>query len=264
MNKPAGSGHSQSPAAIPDRAVDGPAVRSQTITASSGQQAAWQQPMPRRAPLILLLLFLGFWLAMAIEPVNRQDWLLENLLTIALITVLIVTFGRARLSDAAYGCIFVFLLLHTIGSHYTYSLVPYDEWMRRLTGRTLNSLFGFERNHYDRLVHFLYGVLMLLPSAEVLNRIGSPRGAGRWLLPIVFLMSQSATYELIEWAAASIVAPDLGSAYLGTQGDEWDGQKDMALATGGAVLGVLLWRRRLLSEGYTDAPSSVRTSTASA
>jgi putative membrane protein len=170
--------------------------------------------------------------------------------------VLAVTFRRARLSNAAYGCIFVLLLLHTLGSHYTYSLVPYDAWVRRLTGHTLSAMLGFERNHYDRIVHFLYGVLMLLPSSEVLNRIGSPRAAGRWLLPIVFLMSQSATYELIEWAAASIVAPDLGTAYLGTQGDEWDGQKDMALATSGAVLGVLLWRRRLLSGNDVTRPAA--------
>jgi putative membrane protein len=222
-------------------------MHSQAITQSGAQQASRRQRMHRFAAQTLFVLFLIFWLAMAIEPVNRQDWLLENLLTIALVTVLAVTFRRARLSNAAYGCIFVFLLLHTLGSHYTYSLVPYDEWVRRLTGRTLSEVLGLERNHYDRLVHFLYGVLMLLPSAEVLNRIGSPRGAGRWLLPIVFLISQSATYELIEWAAASVVAPDLGAAYLGAQGDEWDGQKDMALATSGAVLGVLLWRRRLLS-----------------
>jgi putative membrane protein len=203
--------------------------------------------MQQRAPQILFVVLLILWLALAIEPVSRQDWLLENLLTIALVTVLAATFSRARLSNAAYGCIFILLLLHTLGSHYTYSLVPYDEWVRRLTGRSLSAMLGLERNHYDRLVHFLYGVLMLLPSAEVLNRIGSPRGVGRWFLPIVFIMSQSATYELIEWAAASVVAPDLGAAYLGTQGDEWDGQKDMALATSGAVLGVLLWRRLLLT-----------------
>ncbi|MET0657507.1 MAG: DUF2238 domain-containing protein [Steroidobacteraceae bacterium] len=145
----------------------------------------------------------------------------------------------------AYGCIFVFLLLHTVGSHYTYALVPYDRWMQHLTGRTLSDLFGLERNHYDRLVHFLYGALMLVPSADVLRRVAIMRGTGRWLLPVVFLMAQSATYELIEWGAASVVAPDLGTAYLGTQGDEWDGQKDMALATCGAVLATLLFRRLL-------------------
>jgi putative membrane protein len=203
-----------------------------------------------RVPAALLAVFTLFWIALAIEPLSRQDWLLENLLTLVAIPTLVLTRNQLRFSNTAYGCLFLFFCLHTIGSHYTYSLVPYDEWWRTLTGRTLASVFGFERNHYDRLIHFLYGALIVVPSLELFVAYAPPRGVWRFLLPILFVMSHSVIYETIEWLAALIVAPELGHMYLGTQGDEWDAQKDMALATGGAIVTMLLlrfspgWRHR--------------------
>lgn len=200
----------------------------------------------RHTPAILLGVFAIIWIVLAIRPVSREDWLLENLLTFIAIPTLILTHKRLRFSNAAYTCLFIFFVLHTIGSHYTYSLVPYDEWWRALTGHTLNDSLGFERNHYDRLVHFLYGALMLLPTVELFAAYAPPRGLWRFVMPVSFLMAHSVIYEMIEWIAALVVAPELGQAYLGTQGDEWDAQKDMALATGGAVLamGLLSWRSR--------------------
>lgn len=200
------------------------------------------QPTDIRYPAILLALFTPIWLALAIAPVSRSDWLLENLLVLVAVPALVVSSRRLRFSDAAYTCLFVFFVLHSIGAHYTYSLVPYDRWWTALTGHSLNQVFGWQRNHYDRLVHFLYGVLMLPAAFELFERYAPPRGAWRWLMPVFFLMSHSVIYEMVEWLAALIVAPDLGAAYLGTQGDEWDAQQDMALATGGAVLSMLILR----------------------
>jgi putative membrane protein len=193
---------------------------------------------------------IAFLLWLAIAPVSRQDWLLENMLTLVAIPLLFFTRNKLRFSSAAYACLFAFFCLHTIGSHYTYSLVPYDEWWRALTGHTLNSYFGFERNHYDRLLHLLYGALIVVPSLELFIVYAPPRTIWRVLLPVFFVMGHSVVYELIEWLAALIVAPELGDAYLGTQGDQWDAQKDMALATAGAVVTMLLlrwtpaWRHR--------------------
>jgi putative membrane protein len=147
-----------------------------------------------------------------------------------------------RFSNAAYTCLFVFFVLHSVGAHYTYALVPYDRWWSALTGHTLNEVIGWQRNHYDRLVHLLYGALMLPAAVELFERYAPPRGAWRWLMPVLFVMSHSAIYETVEWIAAIIVAPDLGTAYLGTQGDEWDAQQDMALASAGAVLTMLILR----------------------
>jgi putative membrane protein len=129
-----------------------------------------------------------------------------------------------------------------VGSHYTYSLVPYDEWWRSLAGRTLNSYFGFERNHFDRLVHFLYGALIVVPSLELFIVYAPPKKSWRVLMPVFFIMAHSVVYEMIEWLAALAVAPELGQAYLGTQGDQWDSQKDMALAAAGAIVTMLIMR----------------------
>lgn len=208
-----------------------------------------QQPVRRPFPLpaTLLALFVTIWLALAVSPVSRQDWLLENLLVLISIPALVATRQRMRFSNASYVCLFVFFLLHSVGAHYTYSLVPYDRWWEMLTGSPLNDLFGWQRNHYDRLVHFTYGLLILPPSAELFDRYAPSRGVWRGILPVLFVMSHSVIYEIVEWIAALIVAPELGDAYLGTQGDHWDAQRDMALAAAGAVLSMLFVHSRGLS-----------------
>lgn len=208
-----------------------------------------QQPVrPRfQLPVVLLALFVAIWLALAVSPISREDWLLENLLVLIAIPALVATRQRMRFSNASYVCIFAFFLLHSVGAHYTYSLVPYDRWWETFTGSTLNDLLGWQRNHYDRLVHFLYGMLILPPAAELLDRYAPSRGVWRAILPVLFVMSHSVIYEIVEWIAALIVAPELGEAYLGTQGDRWDAQQDMALATAGAALSMLFVRLRHLS-----------------
>lgn len=191
-------------------------------------------------PAVLLATFGAVWLALAISPVDRWDWLLENLLVAILVPSLIATRTQLRFSNAACTCIFLFLVMHAVGAHFTYALVPYDRWFEDLTGTRLNTLLGLQRNHYDRLVHFMYGALLLLPAVELLERYAPPRGVWRWLMPVLFITSHTVIFELLEWIAVLIVAPSLGDAYLGTQGDVWDAQKDMALASVGAILAMVL------------------------
>jgi len=193
---------------------------------------------PRR----LLALYLVIWLALAVHPKYRQDWALENLLVLVAVPLLIAGFHRMRFSNAAYVCLFVFFCMHAVGAHYTYAEVPYDQWIRSLTGRSLDGTFGWQRNHYDRLVHFAYGLLLAPAAVQLLDRRAPQEGMWRWLLPILFLASHSVVYEVVEMLAAMMFGGDLGVAYLGTQGDEWDAQKDMALATSGAIVAVL-WLR---------------------
>jgi putative membrane protein len=144
------------------------------------------------------------------------------------------------LSKVSYTTLFVFLCLHTIGAHYTYAEVPYDEAWRNLTGHSLNAALGWERNNFDRVVHFSYGLLLAYPIREVFLRIASVRGFWGYFLPLDLTLSTSALYELIEWGAALVVGGDLGQAYLGTQGDEWDAHKDMALAALGALISMCI------------------------
>jgi putative membrane protein len=149
-------------------------------------------------------------------------------------------------------------VLHAVGAHYTYSEVPYDRWAEALTGHSLNGALGLQRNHYDRLVHFSYGLLVTPAAIEVLDAYSPQRGVWRWLLPFSFMLSHSVAYELIEWAAAEGFGGQLGQAYLGTQGDDWDAQKDMLLAAIGAAIAVTACRgceaaRRKRRSARTDA-----------
>jgi putative membrane protein len=193
-----------------------------------------------RVPLVLLALFLLIGIALGIAPHHRSDWLLENALAAAAVLLLVATWRRFPLSNLSYGLVFVFLVLHEIGAHYTYSEVPYDEWVRRIAGRGLNEILGFDRNHYDRLVHFAYGLLLAYPMRELFVRIADARGIWGYVLPLDLVMATSMIYELIEWAAAAAFGGDLGVAYLGTQGDQWDAHKDMLLATCGAALALAI------------------------
>ena len=130
--------------------------------------------------------------------------------------------------------------LHLIGAHYTYAQVPYDRWFESLTGHSLNSVLGWERNNFDRVVHFSYGLLLAYPIREVFQRVAKLRGFWSYFFPLDITMSTSMLYELIEWGAAAAFGGELGQAYLGTQGDIWDAHKDMAFASLGALIAMLI------------------------
>ena len=205
-----------------------------------------------RFALILLVLLMVLWAPLAIDPWNRADWLLENVLLLLGIAVLAATWRWHAFSRASYVLLFLFLCLHTIGAHYTYAEVPYDAWMQRLTGRTFNSMVGWERNNFDRVVHFAYGLLLAYPVRELLLRTWNLRGFPGYFFALDLTMSSSMLYELIEWAAAAVFGGELGMAYLGTQGDVWDAHKDMALASLGAALtiGTIALAQRAAGRDY--------------
>lgn len=194
----------------------------------------------RRYLALLSGLFGLLWLALAIDPVDRQDWALENALVLAFAVGLALSHRQFTFSRVSYTLIFVFLCLHAVGAHYTYAQVPYDAAWRALSGSGLNETFGWERNHYDRLVHFSYGLLFAYPLREVFLRVAQARGFWGYFLPLDFTLATSALFELFEWAAAEVFGGDLGVAYLGTQGDVWDAHKDMLLAGIGATLAMLI------------------------
>jgi putative membrane protein len=188
----------------------------------------------------LAIAFAMLWMALAVAPYDRDTWLLENALLILGVLVLWSTRRSLPLSTTSYTMLFVFFCFHAIGAHFTYSLVPYDEALRNLSGMSIRESFDFDRNHYDRLVHFAYGFLLLLPLRELLVLFARVRGFWSYFLPLDIVMSSSLLYELIEWGAAVIYGGPLGAAFLGTQGDEWDAHRDMALAGLGGLMATLL------------------------
>lgn len=211
------------------------------------QPFEWAQVLRglREWPAVLLLLFVLIWLALGYAPKYRDDWMLENALVVAFVPLLVWGYRRVRFSNLAYTAVFVFLVLHVFGSHYTYAEVPYDQWSRDWLGFSIDAAMGFERNHYDRLVHLLFGVLLAPLTLELVNLKVDATGPWRRAIAVSLLLACSAIYELIEWAAAMVFGGELGMAYLGTQGDVWDSHKDTALALLGAVCAtaLLAWLR---------------------
>src|SRR5690349_4441755 len=216
-------------------------------------RAVRRTEMSRKSYLWMLgAVYLAWWVLMAIKPLDFSDWVMENVLVVLAVALLAFTHKSFPLSRVSYTCIFVFMMLHALGAHYTYAKVPYQEWIPALAGG---------RNHFDRLVHFSYGLLLAYPIREMFLRIGNVRGFWGYLLPLDLTMSTSMLYELIEWGAAVPVGSDLGQAYLGTQGDEWDAHKDMALASLGALISMTitaLINRRMQRDFAAEWADSIR------
>jgi len=193
-----------------------------------------------RFALLLLAAFVIIWGLLAIQPLYRSDWLLENTLVFVAIPLLVALHPNLPLSKISYSLIFVYLCLHEVGAHYTYAQVPYDQWFETVIGTSLNEIVGWERNHYDRVLHFLYGLLITYPVREIVLRVSRARGFWSYLLPLLMLISTSTIFELLEWLAALVFGSDLGIAFMATQGDVWDTQKDMALAATGSIIATVL------------------------
>ncbi|MBX4196344.1 DUF2238 domain-containing protein [Candidatus Pacearchaeota archaeon] len=188
--------------------------------------------MKHKYLLSLLAIFIIIWIWAAINPLLHSDWLLENYLVFIAVPLILLSYRYMRLSNVSYTLITIFMSLHVIGSHYTYELVPF--------GYTLQAWFGASRNMYDRLVHFSFGFLLAYPIRELFLRVAKVKGIWGYYLPVDLTLSFSAIYEMIEWFVATIVDPTAGIAFLGSQGDIWDAQKDMLSAGVGAFIAMTI------------------------
>jgi putative membrane protein len=201
------------------------------------QNLATMSVQHSRLPVYFFGFYLLYWIELAIAPQYRFDWFLENLLVFATVPWLVHMYIRRPLSNFSYVLILLFYCLHTLGSHYTYSEVPVGFW--------ISEMLGLERNHYDRIVHFAFGLLICYPLSELIQRSARPRGNWSLVFGVLVVCTFSLFYETIEWIVASIVSPEASMAFLGTQGDVFDAQKDGALASLGAIIAALVgWRVR--------------------
>jgi len=192
---------------------------------------------PRRPePPILLALGLAVLLWSGIAPKDRAVWLMEVFPAMAGGAALVLTYRRFPLSALTYRLVFFFCLILFVGGKYTYAEVPVGFWVR--------DLLHLKRNHFDRLGHFFQGIVPAMLTREMLIRC-TPLRPGKalfWICSSVAL-AVSACYELLEWQSAIWTAPEQGAAFLGTQGDEWDAQKDMLMALLGSLSAQLLFAR---------------------
>lgn len=181
----------------------------------------------------LLGVYAVLFTALAINPIDRTTWFAENVTVWIILAVICgLYWGGVRFSKLAYALMFVLIYLHTIGGHYTFALVPFD-WV--------TDFFGFSRNHFDRMAHFSVGFYAFAIAEWLWSK---KLVANRFLLftyPVFVIATIAMSYELVEWIYAARSDAADAMAYLGSQGDIWDAQKDMLADTLGAIVTTLLF-----------------------
>jgi putative membrane protein len=201
-------------------------------TVSSSRESAGVNPVSIRLHQGLLAAYCVLWTALAIAPIDRRDWLLENILAVLLFGLLIGTYRRFRFSDRSYVLIVLFMALHAVGAHYTYEHVPFGNWMQQA--------LDLPRNHFDRLTHAAFGLLLTYPVRELFVRLAHVRGFWSHYFALTTVVAFSGLFEILEAWVAQIVSSELGALYLGTQGDIWDAQQDMTAVFAGALVCTVL------------------------
>lgn len=201
----------------------------------SGMAAYPDIPFSRNRLLHWLIgVYAVLWAILAIAPLDRMQWLMENLLPVGAVVALACTYRKFRFSNVSYILIFVFLCIHTFAAHYTYQNTPVDVWIK--------AVMHTQRSYFDRFVHFFFGLLMAYPFREVLMRLAGLRGFWSYVLPAALVFAFSSLFEIIEMFVA-LAAGQAGANYIGLQGDIFDSQKDMGLGLAGAFvsMGILAW-----------------------
>ena len=185
-------------------------------------------------PKILLFLYILIWIITAINPNYRSVWIDENILPVLFALLLIFTYKKFRFSNSSYTLIFIFLVLHTIGGHYSYTEVPLFD--------VIKEQYGLMRNNYDRFVHFMFGVLFFLPFYEILTKIFKiPKGWRALTITLFIVLSMKAGFEIIEYGYTAVRNNSLTvTNYLGEQGDPLDSIKDVTVGFFGAVISLVI------------------------
>ena len=184
-------------------------------------------------PLALLTIVLAFWAWSGIAPHDtRLTWVLETLPVMIALPVMLLTYKRFPLTNLTYTLIAIHAMILILGGHYSYAKVPLGFWME--------DWFGWTRNNYDKIGHFMQGFGPTIYVREIMART-SPLRHGKWLgfVSIAVPLAFSALYEIIEWLA-SLSDPTDTEAFLGTQGYIWDTQTDMFWCLIGSTVAIIL------------------------
>ncbi len=185
-------------------------------------------PYAQRGILITIAISSALSIWGAIYPQNT--WLQVGPVLLAL-PLVVWLLRRWPLSNTAAGCLASFILLHLLAACWSYSFVPYDAWGNAISGCSIDAVFGFQRNMFDRLVHLLFGMLMICPISEIAMRYAHASKGFALTFAVLFVFAFSSIYEIFEWSLTMTLSPADAGAYNGEQGDPFDSQKDMLMAT---------------------------------
>jgi putative membrane protein len=199
-----------------------------------------------KSKLALLVCFFAYWIYTFISTHDKQNWFIENGLVFIFIAFYASQKNMGKLfSTLSFTCLFLFIMMHISGSQYAYTHHPLGEWLR-------NAL-GTSRNMYDRIVHFSFGFLIALPLKEFIQQKTNYTGTLASTLSFLWISTLAMVFELIEWIVGGVIFKEASDDYVGTQGDVWDPQKDMALAFVGAALVLFVIGRFLNRKAYTNS-----------
>lgn len=192
---------------------------------------------------ILTMIFVLFWVVLAINPVDRGIWALENILVVTVFPVVLWLDRRYNFNNSTYLSLTAFVILHLFGANLTYNNMTYFTWF--------SEIFGWNRNYYDQVIHFLFGLMVFVPFFEIFYHQGISRRLS-YLIAFLFITSVGAWYEVLEWSAMAVFCkqPDAVCSAALTQGDIWDAQKDITYAIIGSITALLLhslWHGRTRS-----------------
>lgn len=192
-----------------------------------------------KTKIILVILLVVITIITCIKPIYPHEQFLQHAGTLLLVIPLIVDLCRNRMPTTAFVGIVLFTLLHVIGARYIYSYVPYKEWSVDL-GIVSPDFFQDHRNHFDRLVHFSFGVLLFPYFLYICQNWFKQRSFIAILMAWLIIQTGSMIYELFEWLLTVVMTSEEADYYNGQQGDIWDAQKDMALAMlGSSVMAII-------------------------
>ena len=185
----------------------------------------------RKLHLVLLVSLAVVLVWSVVKPFDFFTWVLEALIPVVGVLILLSTYRKFRLTNLAYILIWIHAIILLVGAHYTYSRMPAFNWLR--------DTFELSRNHYDRFGHIAQGFIPAILARELLLRT-SPLERGKWVSFIIvcICLAISAFYELLEWSVAAVTGT-AADMFLGTQGDVWDTQKDMALCLLAAIVALV-------------------------
>lgn len=186
-------------------------------------------------PLFLAIVIIALSIWLGLSPTDRTVWYAEAMPIFVVFGLLVLTYPKFQFSNTAYLLMSCWLIMHLIGAKYTFANVPFD-WANQF----LSPFLGEERNHFDRVAHYMIGFYSF-PMAEWLLRKRKCGLGVAFFFALFFIMSVAATYEIIEWQYAVIEGGNAGIEFLGSQGDIWDAQKDMLADTLGALTALLLY-----------------------
>ncbi len=186
-------------------------------------------PFKKDRPLqFMLTIYLIIFFVLSLKPVNYSEWWCENIASAVLIAIIACFYSKSRLTNLSYVCVLIFLILHSIGAHYTYSLCPVGEWMK--------SWFGFSRNNYDRLVAFAFGLFLSMPVMEVLYRRFRLRYIEACILSVFVIVALCAVNSLAEMYISQFIRLQPVNILSSAASEMWDSQKDIGMGLLGALI----------------------------